>query len=108
VKKLVILGILLAVVLAGGALTSYMIANNATVPIPILTTTVEPDASPTIMLGWKAEQLFILITFILINLIGIGVTLALIVWWMDRGVRRTRAAQAAEAADKRAVTAQDS
>jgi hypothetical protein len=107
VKKLVIFGILLAVVLAGGALTSYMLANNATVPIPVLTTTAEPDASRTIMLGWKAEQLFILVTFILINLIGIGVTIALIVWWMDRGVRRTRAAQAAEAANNRAVTAQD-
>lgn len=97
-KKLATFGILLIVVLAGGALTSYMLANNSTLPIPVLTTTVQPDASTAIMLGWKAEQLFILVSFLLVNLVGIAVTIAIIVWFMDRGVRRTRAAQAAEAA----------
>lgn len=96
-KKIAILGILLIVVLAGGALTSYMLANNSTLPIPVLTTTVQPDASTAIMLGWKAEQLFILIAFLMFNLVGIAVTIAIVVWLLDRGVRRTRAAQAAEA-----------
>lgn len=90
-KKLLILGIMLVLVLAGGALTSYMAANNATVPVPVLTTTVDPDASTTMMLGWKAEQLFILVGFILFNLIGITVTIALLMWYFDRGVRRARA-----------------
>ncbi len=104
-KKLAILGILLVVVLAGGALTSYMMANDATIPVPVLTTTVQPDASTTIMLGWKAEQLFILIVFLMVNLIGIAVTIAVIMWFADRGIRRTRAAKAAEAADASAITA---
>jgi hypothetical protein len=42
------------------------------------------------MLGWKAEQLFILVGFILFNLIGITVTIALVMWYFDRGVRRAR------------------
>lgn len=90
VRKLFILGILLVLVLTGGALTSYMLANNSTVPVPVLTTTVDPDASTTMMLGWKAEQLFILVTFMLFNLIGITVTIALVIWYFDRGIRRSR------------------
>ena len=90
-KKVIILGILLVVVLTGGALTSYMLANNGTVPVPVLTTTVDPDASTTMMLGWKAEQLFILVSFILFNLIGITVTIAIVIWFFDRGIRRSRA-----------------
>jgi hypothetical protein len=93
VKKVLILGILLVLVLTGGALTSYMLANNATLPAPVLTTTVDPDASTTMMLGWKAEQLFILVTFLLFNLIGIGVTIALAMWYFDRGIRRSRMEQ---------------
>ena len=90
VKKLIILGVVLVVVLAGGALTSYMAANNSMLPVPVLTTTENPDASTTTMLGWKAEQLFILISFILFNLIGITVTIALLIWYADRGIHRSR------------------
>jgi hypothetical protein len=90
VKKLLILGIVLVLVLAGGALTSYMLANNSTVPVPVLTTTVDPNASTTTMLGWKAEQLFILVGFIMFNLVGITLTVALLIWFFDRGVRRAR------------------
>ena len=59
-------------------------------PVPVLTTTENPDASTTTMLGWKAEQLFILISFILFNLIGITVTIALLIWYADRGIHRSR------------------
>ncbi len=89
-KKLFILGILLVVVLTGGALTSYMLANNSTLPVPVLTTTVDPDASTTMMLGWKAEQLFILIAFLIFNLVGITLTVALLIWYFDRGIQRSR------------------
>ncbi|MFN8379223.1 MAG: hypothetical protein U0452_11190 [Anaerolineae bacterium] len=89
-KKLLILGIILVLVLTGGALTSYMLANNSTVPVPVLTTTVDPDASTTMMLGWKAEQLFILVSFLIFNLIGIAVTVALVIWYFDRGIQRSR------------------
>lgn len=94
-KKLAVLGIILIVVLAGGALTSYMLANNSALPVPVLTTTVDPNASTQIMVGWKAEQLFLLVGFILFNLIGIAVTIAIVVWFVDRGIRHTRAAQTA-------------
>ncbi len=103
-KKLVILGIFLVLVLAGGALTSYMLANNATIPVPVLTTTMEPDASTTTMLGWKAEQLIILVGFLMINLVGIAVTIAFLMWFADRGIRRTRAAEAREAAEAKAAS----
>jgi len=90
VKKLLILGALLVVVVIGGGLTSYMAANNSTLPVPVLTTTENPDASTTTMLGWKAEQLFILVSFLIFNLVGIAVTVALVIWYVDRGIRRSR------------------
>ena len=55
-----------------------------------------PDASPTTMLPWKANQFFILVAFILFNLVGIAVTLAIVIWVIDWGLsaaKRTRRKQ---------------
>ena len=86
---LVVVGLLLILIIGGG-LTAMLISNNGGGLLPILTMTTVPDASPVTVLPWKAEQLILLIGFILFNLIGIGVTLAIIFWFVDRGLRRSR------------------
>ena len=87
-RNLFILGGLLILVIIGGGLTSQLIANQDAGVLPILTQTVNPDASPASMLPWKAEQFFLLVGFILFNLVGIALTLALVVWVIDWGLKR--------------------
>lgn len=81
--------VVVVILIIGGGLTSMLIANEGSI-LPVLTTTNVPDASPTTVLPWKAEQVFLLVGFILFNLIGIAATLALVFWLVDRGLRRNR------------------
>jgi hypothetical protein len=92
-RRLIVIGGLLLLLVIGGGLTTQLIANQGGSLLPILTQTANPDASPTTFLPWKAEQFFLLVGFILFNLIGIGLTIAVIIWFVDRGIRRTPAAQ---------------
>ncbi|MFN8448493.1 MAG: hypothetical protein U0521_07855 [Anaerolineae bacterium] len=82
--------VLIILLLAGGGLTSLLIATGGHV-LPILQQVGAPDASPTTMLPWKANQFFILVAFVLFNLVGIAVTLAVVMWVMDRGLKRGKA-----------------
>lgn len=82
--------VLIILLLAGGGLTSLLIATGGQV-LPILQQVGAPDASPTTMLPWKANQFFILVAFVLFNLVGIAVTLAIVMWVMDRGLKRGKA-----------------
>lgn len=82
--------VVIVVLLAGGGLTSLLIATGGQV-LPILQQVSAADASPTTMLPWKANQFFILIAFVLFNLVGIAVTLAIIMWVVDWGLKRGKA-----------------
>lgn len=89
-KRFTILVVLLLFLLAGGGLTAVLISTNGNV-LPVLQQVGAPDASPTTMLPWKANQFFLLVAFALFNLVGIAVTIAIILWLIDWGVRRSRA-----------------
>lgn len=104
-KRLIVLVALLVILIAGGGLTMQLIAGGDSSLLPVLTQVSNPDAARTVVLPWKAEQFFLLVGFILFNLIGIAVTLAVIFWLLDGGLRRQRAkAAATEAATTNAVT----
>lgn len=90
-KRLGIVIVLLLLLLIGGGLTSLLVANNGGGVLPVLQQVSRPDASPTVVQPWKADQLFLLIGFILFNLIGMAVTIAVVFWLLDRGIRRSRA-----------------
>jgi hypothetical protein len=94
VRGFITLVALFLILVVGGGLTSMLIANEGGTILPIQTTTTIPDASPTVVLPWKAEQFFLLTGFLLFNLIGIAVTLAIIFWYVDRQLRRSRAEEA--------------
>lgn len=97
----------LLILMIGGGLTAMLVANNGGGVLPILTTTNIPDASPTVVLPWKAEQFFLLVGFVLFNLIGMAATLALVFWLVDRGLRRNRAGGAVKAPTRQAVQAEE-
>ncbi|NJO85289.1 MAG: hypothetical protein HC828_22780 [Blastochloris sp.] len=90
-KRLGIIIVAAILLIGGGALTSLLSSGDAPIA-PILTQTDNPDASRTTVLPWKAEQFFLMIGFIVFNLVGIGLTIAAIFWLTDRGIRRSRAA----------------
>lgn len=89
-KTFIFIVVLFLILIVGGGLTTMLISTNGAI-LPILTTTTVPDASPTMVLPWKAEQIFLLIGFLLFNLVGIAVTLAGLFWLVDRGLRNNRA-----------------
>lgn len=86
----VVIGLLL-LLLIGGGLTSLLIANNGGGVLPILEVVGSPEASRTVMTSWKANQLFALIGFVLFNLVGMAVTIGIVLWLLDRGIRRSQA-----------------
>lgn len=95
-RRFTFLVVLIIVLLAGGGLTSLLVASSGQV-LPILIQVNAPDASPTTLLPWKANQFFIFIAFILFNLVGIAVTLGIIMWAIDWGLKRSKADAAAQA-----------
>ncbi|MFQ3565557.1 MAG: hypothetical protein SNJ59_01030 [Aggregatilineales bacterium] len=86
---IVTVGVLLLLA-AGGGLTALLITSQGSGLIPILQQTAVPDASVSQVAPWQAEQFFLLIAFVLFNLIGIGLTIALLFWLLDRGIRRSK------------------
>ncbi len=91
VKQVAIIAVLLILLLIGGGLTMQLISSGDQGIMPVLQQTSNPEASPSELVPWKAEQLFLAVGFILFNLIGMAVTLAIIVWLIDRGIRKGRA-----------------
>lgn len=85
-RGLVTLIVLLAVTLAGGAITSQVFRAD----VSIIQTT-NPNASVFDATPEQAAQIIIWIAFVLFNLVGAGVTLALLFWFGSRAVARARA-----------------
>jgi hypothetical protein len=99
VGRLVIVLGLLVVLVVGGALTIQLVSSDGDVAslLPYLQQTDSPEASPLHAEPWQAEQFFLLVGFLLFNLIGIGATIALIMWVLDRQVKIARATASASA-----------
>ena len=90
-RRLFVLIGLIVLLLIGGGLTMQLLSHGGSLQFPVLTQTVQPNASPTTLLPWKAEQFFLLVGFVIFNLVGIALTLALVFWFIDRGLRRGKA-----------------
>jgi uncharacterized membrane protein YedE/YeeE len=92
VKRLAFFAVLIVILLVGGGLTAQSVSNGDSIKIPaLLVSTSNPDASVFQMTSWKAEQLFLLVGFLLFNLVGIALTLTVIFWLLNRQVKRARA-----------------
>ena len=89
-KSSILVGIVILLVVGGG-LTTLLSSNDIADLLPVLRQTSDASASTAEMLPWQAEQLFLLIGFILFNMVGIGATIALIVWLLNRQILVARA-----------------
>jgi hypothetical protein len=89
----------MVILIVGGGLTAQLTTNrNAADFLPVLKQVDSPDGSTLAVVPWKAEQIVLLVGFILFNMIGIGATLALVMWLLNRFVKE------ANATEKRIVT----
>jgi hypothetical protein len=96
VKRYSYLIIFLGLLIAGGFITTLSQSGGIGNFLPFLRTSGDAAASTDVILPWQAEQLFLLIGFLLINIIGIGGTLAGIFWFLNRGVTEAKAAKESE------------
>jgi len=84
VKRLLIVVVVIVILIIGGGLTAQIASNGNQLAIPgVIRQTTNPDGSVLDMAPWKAEQLFLFVGFILFNLVGIGITLLAIFWFLN-------------------------
>lgn len=89
-KKYAILAFCLMILAAGGVLTVIEQSGGISNFLPTLQQTADPSGSTMSMEGWQAEQLVLLIGFVLFNIIGIAATLALIMFLLHRTVKSVK------------------
>lgn len=85
-RRLVFVAVVVVVLLVGGGLTSMIIVGGGR-SLFIQQTDI-PDASTMLAAPWQAEQLVLLVGFILFNLVGMAATIAIVLWLLHRGVRQ--------------------
>jgi hypothetical protein len=104
-RGVALLAFLVIVTIAGGILTA-----NMGIHLPFIRQTAEPMASVFEAPGEKAFWLFAMIAFILFNVIGAGLTIALIFWLLNREVKIANATPArnASASSETAITTETS
>lgn len=91
-KRLLIVVVVIVILIIGGGLTSQIASNGNQLAIPgVIRQTNNPDASALDMAPWKAEQLFLLVGFIVFNLVGIAVTLMAIFWFLNWQIKSVNA-----------------
>ncbi|MBC7871557.1 MAG: hypothetical protein H7Y09_12015 [Chitinophagaceae bacterium] len=101
-KQLTFLVVVLIILVGGGLLTSQFSTSDASL-LPVIKQTDNPSGSVSEVVPWKAEQFFLLVGFVLVNMIGIGATLALIFWVLDRGVKNAKATTSSSVAPPKAT-----
>ncbi|MFZ4815272.1 MAG: hypothetical protein ACOYL5_12105 [Phototrophicaceae bacterium] len=90
-RRMVVFIVCLFVLVVGGSLTSYVAANGSSGLIPgVLTVTRNPQASVSAFGEGQGFQLFLLIGFILFNLVGASVTGAALFWFLNREVENAK------------------
>ncbi len=87
--------VLIFLLVAGGGLTSFFASQEDGFKLPGTVEQVDDaEASVFTATTWQAQQFVLFVGFLLFNLVGIGVTLAVIVWLLSRQIARAKAAEA--------------
>lgn len=84
-RNLTVIAFLLVIMIGGGVLTA-----GVGFGVPIIIQSENPAASPFSATPGQATQLILLIGFILFNVVGAGVTLAVLLWFGSREVERAK------------------
>lgn len=93
-KQLTTIIVVMVILIIGGGLTTLLTTNrDAADFFPVLRQVDSPDGSTLAVVPWKAEQMVLLVGFILFNLIGIAATIALVMWLLHRFVKEAKASE---------------
>lgn len=84
-RGLVTLAVLVVVMLAGGALTARIFPEA-----PVIIQTTDPNGSVFSATPEQANQLFFWVIFVIVNVLGAGLTLAALIWLGSRSVENVR------------------
>lgn len=84
-RTLTVIIAVLVLLVIGGALTTILVGDGSL--LPTIQQSNDPEASTLAAEGWQAEQFVLLVLFLVVNLVGIGVTIAGIMWVLSRGVK---------------------
>jgi uncharacterized membrane protein SpoIIM required for sporulation len=98
VRNFGILVVVILLLLIGGGLTAQLANSDISQILPIIRQTNVGEASFIDPEPWQAQQFVILVGFILFNMIGMGATIALVMWLLDRQVRDSKATPPKEGA----------
>jgi len=103
VRRLIILAVLVVVLIAGGGLTSQLASGGSGFELPVLKQTNNPDGAPEAMTSWKAEQLVLVILFILFSpfppgLIPMAIGIMVLMIVLDWGVKSSKKSKGAASA----------
>jgi hypothetical protein len=104
VKRLALLIVILAILGAGGTLTALTGGDWTATSIPGAKVQCADAACSTFLAEpWEAGQFILLVGFIVFNLIGIGATLALLFWFLNKQVASVKAGVPAAAPEAGAI-----
>ncbi|MEL6306805.1 MAG: hypothetical protein AAFV98_06430 [Chloroflexota bacterium] len=81
-RGVIVLGLLVAVMIGGGVLTA-----GVGFELPTIQQTTNPAGSVFGATSSQALDFFLLVGFILFNVVGAGLTIAVIFWFLGRQVR---------------------
>lgn len=95
----------LVILLAGGGMLTAMLASgdSSTVVPGVKIQTENVEASVFEAEGWQLQQLVLLVGFLLFNMIGIGVTIAIIMWFASRGIKQARVMEVRSSQEEKAA-----
>lgn len=89
-KRLALTAVIVVFLLAGGGLTSLLQGGGLDSFFIVQSTAA--DSSVLTAAPWQTEQLLLLFGFLLVNLLGMGITLGIVFWLLHRGVKRASTA----------------
>lgn len=89
-RRIAIIIAVVLILIIGGGLTAQLLTSGNNF-LPTLEQVADPEASALAVEPWEAQQFVLLVGFILFNLVGMGVTIALIFWLVSRQIAIVRA-----------------
>ncbi len=91
-KKFTLVVAVVVLLVIGGGLTAQVASQGGSLYIPgTIRASANPDASALDMTAWKAEQMFLAIGFILVNLVGAALTLMAVMWFLNHMIKSVNA-----------------
>ena len=98
-NRLSLLITVLVVLIVGGALTTMFSGSDSSSVLPVVRQTDDPAASTLDVESWQAEQLFLVIVFVLFGVGGLATGIAALMWFLNREILNARAMPAKEIAE---------